>query len=329
MPKATFREVQAALLQNYGLAVRLSDDGSLDIRERAGQGGGGIVRKRPIKLHACSDPGGSVGRNSFNLQAKMHLSNADYKLVCSSAKVVINKRHGLNPELSFQKQDPHVIELCIEKLTIMHPELHAYDEHNRWAPRAFFMKFLRTSSGKANAVKKLERELAKVEMAVKQQESGEQGVIPQNEVALEMGPKEQAGASTGAAAKKRGRPKKIRLPEPEIQPAPNGAPAGAAPSVHDGAPAIVAAQPPPPVITEPNAPAPRAPTGPIPPSQPAVNGMPTDAAQPGPAAPCDNANDSEVIDLGLDLGEVDVLDSTMNSLHQQKPGLVRSPLNGF
>ncbi|KAG9120999.1 hypothetical protein FRC07_003240, partial [Ceratobasidium sp. 392] len=90
--------------------------------------------------------------------------------------------------------------------------------------------------------------------------------------------------------------------------------------MHDGAPAIVAAQPPPPVITEPNTPAPRAPTGPVPPSQPALNGMPTDAAQPGSAAPCDNANDGEVIDLGLDLGEVDVLDSTMNSLHHLSLG---------
>ncbi|KAG8718885.1 hypothetical protein FRC09_011958 [Ceratobasidium sp. 395] len=320
MPKASFRDVQAALLENYGISVRLGDDGSLDIREKAGQGGGGITRKRPIKLHACSDPGGSVGRNGFNLQEKMHLSDADYKLVCSSAKVVINKTHGLNPDLSFLKQDSHVIDLCIQKLTIMHPELHAYDEHNRWAPRAFFMKFLRTSSGKANAAKKLEQELAKVEMAVKQQESNGQEAIPQNEVAPETGPKEQAGASTEKAAKKRGRPKKIRLPEPEIQPAPDSAPAGAAPFVHEGAPAIVASQSPSSVIMEPNAPAPPAPTGPVLPSQPALNGVPTDAAQPGPAAPCDNANDGEVDDMGLDLGEVDVLDTTMNSFHHLSLG---------
>ncbi|KAG9121804.1 hypothetical protein FRC07_002081 [Ceratobasidium sp. 392] len=212
----------------------------------------------------------------------------------------------------------------------MHPELHAYDTHDRWAPRAFFKKLLRTSSGKVNAVLKLQKDLENIEKAIGQQENNQQEVVPQNEdVAPEMALQQQTAASTGMPAKKRGRPKKIRLPEPDTEPVPSSAPTAATPSMPGGAPAFVAAQPPSPVIAEPNAPAPPAPTGPAPPNQPAAKVISTDAVQSGSAAPCNNADNSEVVDMGLDLGEVDILDTTMRSLGHLSLGNADKELGGF
>ncbi|KAG8784310.1 hypothetical protein FRC12_018817 [Ceratobasidium sp. 428] len=120
MPKATFKDIQLALLQEYGLAVQVSDDGTFDIKEKTGRSGGLPVRKsRPIKVHATSEPGGSVSRGKFNLQSMMHLSDADYKLVCNSAKEVINQTRRINKDLCFQKQDPNVIELCVDKVRML------------------------------------------------------------------------------------------------------------------------------------------------------------------------------------------------------------------
>ncbi|KAG8702234.1 hypothetical protein FRC09_004850 [Ceratobasidium sp. 395] len=326
MPKATFKDVQRALLKQYGIAVHVSDDGTFDIKEKAGRGNGVPARKRPIKVHASSNPGGSVSRGKYNLQSMMHMSDADYKLVCSTAKEVIAQTRGIDKDLSHQKQDPNVIELCVDKLLEFHPELHAYDEHGRWAPRAFFQKLLRTSSGKANAIAKLERDLAKVEATVKQEQArnqpagGEQAATRQDAAAPETDVQQQAATPAEMPAKKRGRPKKVKS-EPESQPALDGAPA-AAPPVHNGAPAAVAqpdpvvpAQPPPIVLAESSGPTSSAPTQSASPSQPAPQGTSTGPAQPEHAIPRGNLNKDEVIDMDIH-EEVDLADITMNSTLQ-------------
>ncbi|KAG9126905.1 hypothetical protein FRC07_001450 [Ceratobasidium sp. 392] len=286
MPKVSFKDIQLTLLKQYGIAVQVSDDGTFDIKEKTGRGSGLTVRKRPIKVLAVSEPGGSVSRGPFNLQSAMHLSDADYKLVCSSAKQVLSETCRINKDLSFQKQDPNVIELCIDKLIEMHPELHAYDVHNRWGPRAFFKKLLRTSSGKANAIAKLEKDLAAVEAAVKEAEArnqpagGEQAVVPQDAVAPGAAAPQQAATPAGMPAKKRGRPKKAKSPELESQLALDGAPAAPAPPVPNGAPAVPA---PPMPNSAPVAPAPPVPNGaPGAPAPSAPDGAPATVAQPDP-----------------------------------------------
>ncbi|KAG8705011.1 serine/threonine protein kinase [Ceratobasidium sp. 395] len=265
MPKATFKDIQLTLLKEYGLAVQVLDDGTFDIKEKTGRSGGLPVRKsRPIKVHATSEPGGSVSRGKFNLQSMMHLSDADYKLVCNSAKEVINQTRRIDKDLSFQKQDPNVIELCVDKLIERHPELHAYDLHNRWGPRAFFKKLLQTSSCKANAISKLEKDLAKLEATVKEEQArnqpagGKQVVVPQDAVDPGAAAQQQAAAPAAMPAKKRGRPKRVRSPEPESKPVIDSAPVVVAPPAPSGAPATVAqpdpgviAQPPPPVMSQP------------------------------------------------------------------------------
>ncbi|KAG8709524.1 hypothetical protein FRC09_000631 [Ceratobasidium sp. 395] len=327
MPKASFKDIQLTLLKEYGLAVEVSDDGTFDIKEKTGRGGGLPVRKsRAIKVHATSDPGGSVSRGQFNLQSMMHLSDADYKLVCNSAKEVINQTRRINKDLSFQKQDPNVIELCVDKLIERHPELHAYDLYGRWGPRAFFKKLLRTSSCKANAISKLEKDLAKLEATVKEEQArnqpagGEQAVVPQDAVASGAAAEQQAAAPAAMPAKKRGRPKKVRSPELESKPVIDSAPAVAAPPAPNGAPATVAqpdpgvvAQPPPPVIPEQNKPAPSAPTQSAPPDQPAPQVTPTDPTQVEPAVPREKISDGEVIDMDLH-DEPFNIDMTMNSV---------------
>ncbi|KAF8594076.1 hypothetical protein BDV93DRAFT_516070 [Ceratobasidium sp. AG-I] len=118
------------------------------------------------KTHFADAPGGSPSRGpgaGYNLRDKTHMSNADYWLlyislnlltisVQDTCKTIIDCTPSIDKTRSIKKQpDDTAVDHCIDQLLEVFPELHAYDQYGRWAPRAFFQVILRTKSGKARS----------------------------------------------------------------------------------------------------------------------------------------------------------------------------------
>ncbi|KAG8728421.1 hypothetical protein FRC10_004995, partial [Ceratobasidium sp. 414] len=361
MPKDTVKDIQT-LLRDHGLSLRMKD-GRLSLEENAGAGTGLPRKARPIYVYVGSKPGGTPGRGEpegYNLQDKTRMNDDDYSLVYDDTKTVLERTHGIDMRRAITLQNPRAVDLAVQRLVGIHPELEAFAQHGYWAPRAFIQMVLRNKSCKANTQARRAPALEGPQAGAGTQQAGAAA--------------QQEAKPATKPPRKRGRPRKVKAPALEGQPAIEGVPTVVAQPVPQGEPAlngalVAAAQPVPAVIDQPvsaaagqpvpaaaSQPVPAAASQPIPAAAsqpvpatagqpipavivqpaPAVVARPTPAVviqpalavvvQPVPELPHGNNGDVETIDLEIDESDFDVTmasaahDLSRMSIHAEQVG---------
>ncbi|KAG9094181.1 hypothetical protein FRC06_011083 [Ceratobasidium sp. 370] len=298
MPKDTVKDIQS-LLREHGLTLRMKN-GQLSLEERTGAGSGLPRKQRPIYIFVGPKPAGTPRRgepDGYNLQEKTRMNNDDYTLVYNNAKIVLEHTHGIDTSRAITQQNPQAVDLAMERLVSIHCEMEPFTKFGYWAPCAFFLLILRNKSCKVNTQAK--RVLAQVAHP-----EGAQQEVAQQEAEPAVKPQ-----------KKKGQPRKVKVPAPGGQPAIEGVPAVAAQPMLQGEPAcdgVPVTQPIPTVIAQP---APAVTVQPVPviaiqpvPAvavQPIPAVVPAVAVQPVPATIAQPDDDVETIDIALDESDFD------------------------
>ncbi|KAG8720231.1 hypothetical protein FRC08_000796 [Ceratobasidium sp. 394] len=144
MPTNTIRDIRALLNQ---------PEGRLSLEDQAGAGSGLSRNQRPIYIHVGPKPPGTPGRgepDGYNLQEKTCMNNVDYTLVYDDAKIVLERTHGIDTSRAITQQSPRAVDLAVQTLVSIHPEMEAFAQHGYWAPRAFLQLVLWNKLCKAN-----------------------------------------------------------------------------------------------------------------------------------------------------------------------------------
>ncbi|KAG8727891.1 hypothetical protein FRC10_005489, partial [Ceratobasidium sp. 414] len=325
MPKDTVKDIQT-LLRDHSLSLCMKG-GWLSLEENASAGTGLPRKARPIYIYVGSKPGGTPGRGEpegYNLQDKTHMNDDDYSLVYDDTKTVLEHTHGIDMHRAITLQNPQAVDLAMQRLVGIHPELEAFAQHGYWAPRTFIQMVLRNKSCKANTQARQAPALEGPQAGAGTQQAGAAA--------------QQEAKPATKPPRKRGRPRKVKALALEGQLAIEGVPTVVAQPVLQGEPVlngalVAAAQPVPAIIDQPvsataGQPVPAAASQPVPATAsqpipvvivqpaPVVVARPTPAVviqpalavvvQPVPELPHGNNGDIETIDLEIDESNFDV-----------------------